>query len=299
MKYFFAFSLLLTYFIGSCQSHADCNTGYLICDNSSVLIDLDTFDSGVIPNELAGLQDACLNDEFASTWFRWQCKSAGSLSFTITPSDYIPGQRSTDLDFLVFELPLGIDNCTDKQVIRCMASGQTQGCPFDQWGQCNGPTGLSDFSVDVVEEPGCSVCTGGDDDNFLAALNLEVGKAYALVVMNFSSNNESFRIDWEGTATLTDFGIDCEQSNISTTKDRARTNFSFVAYPNPAINTISFKAEKLSRKVKVKVYNSQGTKVTTFKIREEATVDISTLPTGLYYYSAPLDERINGRFVKL
>src|SRR5690606_21240626 len=136
----------------------------------------------------------------------------GTLSFTLTPN-----KPSDDLDFAVFELPGGPDDCNNKVMLRCMASGENVGEPFENSEPCTGPTGLSLTSTDLEEFPGCQP----GNDNFVAALNMEAGKTYALIVNNFSNSGSGFSITWGGTGTfkgpLADFeiepseGVACEE----------------------------------------------------------------------------------------
>ncbi len=153
----------------------DCVTRAFLCDKSSFTIPSIT-GVGSNPNEFGN--NACLGPETNSTWFAWTCGEAGSLTFTIVPTN-----ATDDIDFIIYELPNGLNDCSVKNEIRCMASS------------CIGPTGLNTSSNDNNEAPGC----GGGDDNFIAALNMQVGVSYALAINNFSSTGNGFSIDWGGT----------------------------------------------------------------------------------------------------
>ncbi len=89
-----------------------------------------------------------------------------------------------------------------------MASGENVGQPFSTWEPCTGATGLSIGASDTEEIPGCQA----GDDNFVSAINMEAGKAYALVVNNFSNTGNGFSIDFGGSGTFlgpsADFIID-------------------------------------------------------------------------------------------
>ena len=101
-----------------------------------------------------------------------------------------------------------------------MASGENVGDPFSVWEPCTGPTGLSLWSVDIEEIPGCQP----GNDNFVAAIDMESGKSYALIVNNFSNTGSGFSISWGGTGTflgpLAQFSIDpsggvsCEENLV-------------------------------------------------------------------------------------
>ncbi len=195
------FKLCINDFIAPPSPEADCISSVVLCDKTPFVVEnLST--SGNDPNELSDFADQCLSSEFRSSWYTWTCKDAGSLTFTLTPNDYIPGIESDDLDFAVFELPGGLDDCDNKVMIRCMASGANGfggvTAPFEEWQICNGPTGLMIGDGDLREEPGCQ----DGNNNFVEALQMEEGKSYALVVMNFSRGALGFDIEFGGTGTF-------------------------------------------------------------------------------------------------
>ena len=175
---------------------SDCPTGVVLCDKSSFFVP-NIQGAGNIANEV---QTSCLTAENNSTWYKWVAGSSGSLTFSIIPNN--PGD---DLDFAVFELPNGLDDCSNMLELRCMASGANGvgligpfvAAPFDQWDQCVGPTGLRIGDAQVTETAGCNEAT---DDNFVSAIEMEEGKAYALVVLNFSASGHGFSLEFGGTA---------------------------------------------------------------------------------------------------
>ncbi|MDF1864832.1 MAG: gliding motility-associated C-terminal domain-containing protein [Saprospiraceae bacterium] len=169
---------------------SDCNTGVVLCDKSPFTVE-SISGTGSNTNEIAN--SSCIQTEHGSAWYKWTCDVAGTLSFTLTPNN-----PSDDLDFVVFELPSGIDNCDDKIEIRCMASGEQVGAPLSVWEPCTGATGLSLGSSDTAEFPGCQA----GDDNFVAAIDMEVGKSYALIVDNFSNTGSGFAVEFGGTGTF-------------------------------------------------------------------------------------------------
>ncbi len=207
------FKLCINDYIAPPSPESDCNRAVVLCDKSGFSVQ-NLNSQGLDETELDQFQNHCLSSEFASAWYKWTCKDPGSLTFTLTPNNFIPGTESDDLDFAIFELPDGLDDCDNKEIIRCMASGQQGGCDFAIWGICNGLTGLSLASSDIEEDPGCYVnngCVGintgqGDppqfDDNFISAIQMQAGKSYALVVMNFSRSGLGFGIEFGGTGTF-------------------------------------------------------------------------------------------------
>ncbi len=197
-----SFQLCINDFIAPPSPESDCSEAVVLCDKSSFQVE-SINSNGNDPNELDGFPGACLDVELVSAWYKWTCETPGSLTFTLTPNNFEAGTESDDIDFAVFELPGGLDDCDSKELVRCMASGETNGCdPNIWWPNCNGPTGLGDGAGDTEEFPGCNRCQGGDDDNFIAPLIMEANKSYALVVMNFTNSGKGFKIDFGGTGTF-------------------------------------------------------------------------------------------------
>ncbi len=197
-----SFRLCISSFNDVPDPNSDCPTGVVLCDKSAFVVDA-LSGTGEIQDEANG---SCLgspgeNSERSSTWYKWVAGSDGTLSFVLTPNN-----PSDDLDFAVYELPNGLSDCTDKILLRCMASGEQGGCPTSVWEPCTGPTGLSLSSSDLIELPGCNVnhpCvelpTGQDDDNFIAGIDMEAGNAYALLVNNYTRSGDGFSISFGGT----------------------------------------------------------------------------------------------------
>lgn len=180
----------------------DCPDAVVLCDQSSFNVGAVT-GPGSDPNEL---NDAdcfgAIGGEFNSSWFVFTIQDAGLLEFTLTPNNL-----ADDLDFVLYRLPNGIGNCNGKIVERCMAAGD-----FDPNSPCMGATGLSVFSTDTEQDPGC---LDPGDDNFLAALNAQAGVTYALVVNNFTSSGNGFQVNWGGTATFVGPEIAFTDSSLS------------------------------------------------------------------------------------
>ena len=190
---------------------ADCEKAVILCNTDPFSVEsLNT--EGDDLDEFDGFEGRCLDREFNSSWYKWTCDDSGTLTFTITPNNFSDSAlESDDIDFAVFELINGIDDCTGKEMIRCMASG---GCSnnFMDYLSCTGPTGLSAQSTDVEEFPGCfgSSCGAGSnpgvppepDDNFISGIDMVSGRSYALVVMNFTASGQGFGIEFDGTGTF-------------------------------------------------------------------------------------------------
>ena len=210
------------------EPQSDCVDGVVLCDKSPFTVaslqgagnDTDEIEDG---NCLFGLDPFSSGPaETGSVWYRWTCDEPGSLGFVLTPNNPVD-----DLDFAVYELPGGIDDCAGKRLLRCMASGEFIGAPFDDWIRCNGPTGLRDGDGDREEEAGCR----RTDNNFAESIQMEAGRSYALIVNNFSNTGNGFGIEWTGTGTFLgpkpDFAFDpatgnqCDAAELITFTDRS------------------------------------------------------------------------------
>ncbi len=182
--------------------NSDCEEGVILCSKESFFVE---HLSGAGNNQ-SELDASCMMEEFASVWYRWTCDISGTLTFTLTPNNAGVSQITDDLDFTIFELPDGIDDCINKVEVRCMASGANGTViggvfvpnPIGQWAGCNGVTGLRSGETDVVEFAGCAP----GDDNFVSAVNMVSGESYALIVNNFSQSGFGFSIEFGGTGTF-------------------------------------------------------------------------------------------------
>ena len=202
---------------------SDCGTSVVLCDKSTFFVE-NLNSTGQDNNELEA--GNCVNSEFASAWYTWTAESSGTLTFVLTPTSPDPNE---DLDFAIYRLPNGVGDCNNKELVRCMASGESQGNSSAANAPCLGPTGLRTGAVDIAEVGGCEL----GDDNFIAPLDMLAGETYVLIVNNFSQSttgsNFGFTIDFGGTGSFQgptpDFnivanqGFQCDQqisfSNLS------------------------------------------------------------------------------------
>ena len=171
------------------EPQSDCADGVLLCSKDPFTV-RQLAGSGDDGNEVAG---TCVEREFASVWYKWTCDEPGDLAFVLTPSSPVD-----DLDFVVYELPDGVDACATKRVLRCEAAGENVGAPLSDWERCSGATGLRAGEPDVSEDPGCRP----GNNNFVAAIEMVAGRSYALVVNNFSESGNGFSIEWSGAGTF-------------------------------------------------------------------------------------------------
>ena len=289
-----SFQLCLDQFKPVPSPEQDCDKAVVLCDKSSFVVEFlqgggDDIDEAAF---------SCLGtggpSESSSAWYKWTARTNGTLTFTLTPNN--DRDPEEDLDFAVYQLPNGLDDCDNKELLRCMASGETQGQTFEQNAPCFGPTGLNIESVDTVELPGCFF----GDDNFLAALDMVAGESYALIVNNFSRSGLGFTIDFGGSGEFLgpepDFGImaqqafECDKSiffddmSVSATDQIISYNWNFGEGANPLFAAGNERHEVVyesfgEKLVALTVETSQGCQVT--KILElnidPCCDDISTL----------------------
>lgn len=209
---FFSIILLLGAAVAAfSQNHTDCATSIFLCEKTGFTI---ASSGGIGISD--GIESTCLNDEFASTWFRWKVAQPGNLIFLLTPN-----HASDDLDFAVFKLN-STGDCDSKTLVRCMAAGETVGDPTGSL-PCLGSTGLALGETDIEEASGCS----NGNNNFLAPLSCLAGEEYVLLVNNFSQSNGGFTLTLGGDA-----GLSCDSTSTAATEEVAARLP--LIYPNPA-----------------------------------------------------------------
>ncbi|MCH2043072.1 MAG: gliding motility-associated C-terminal domain-containing protein [Saprospiraceae bacterium] len=183
------FQLCVNSYNAPAEPGSDCVSASILCDKSPFVVQSVT-SAGSNPDEASG---SCLggfgtNSESNSTWFKWTCDQPGTLTFTLTPNN-----APDDLDFVVYELPGGLNDCSGKNQLRCMAAGD-----WNYPSPCMGPTGLNMSSTDISEQAGCL----GGNDSYVKYIDMVSGKSYALLVNNFSETGNGFAIEFGGTGTF-------------------------------------------------------------------------------------------------
>jgi gliding motility-associated-like protein len=307
------FKLCVDDFIPVPTPEADCRDGVILCDKSSFKVESLTGD-GNVRNEIES--GNCMEQEFQSAWYKWTCDQSGTLTFTLTPNDFVSlNVESDDLDFSLYELPNGINDCSGKRLVKCMAAGAntTNGAvnPLSNWIQCNGPTGLRDNENGETESPGCL----GGNNNFLSPLNMVSGRSYVLVVNNYSRSGLGFAIDFGGTGTFLgpkpDFEInanqafECDKSVLFTNKSSSEADpiksytwsFGDRAVPGNATgigpNTVTY--QSFGTKIAaLTVESNRGCTVTKIKeffvepcCKDTSTLDLEGLVTDLRCFNTP------------
>jgi hypothetical protein len=194
------FGLCVDTFVPVRAPESDCSKAVVLCDKSSFVVN-QLEGNGANKQELPG--DICIGGEFASAWYKWTCDKAGRLTFTLTPNNNFANQITDDIDFALFELPGGLNDCANKRLLRCEGAGANTDrfgnvLPLSQWASCNGPTGLREGERDIAEPGGCI----GINNNFVAPIDMEAGKSYVLIINNFSRSGLGFGIQFGGSGTF-------------------------------------------------------------------------------------------------
>lgn len=165
---------------------SDCPIASILCNKETFLVQSVTGPGqDRTEADAAGCFGGFTPVESNSTWFVWTAANNGDLTFTLTPT-----VQDDDLDFVLFELPNGPNDCSEKRVIRCMASGDSS---FPS--RCMGPTGLRNGETDDSEAAGCF---DPRQNNFIAPLIMEEGRSYALMINNFTSTGSGFIMEFGG-----------------------------------------------------------------------------------------------------
>jgi gliding motility-associated-like protein len=190
------FQLCINNFNPPAKAEQDCIDATVLCDKSSFVVQKLT--GGGLNSDEAS--NSCLGDnitqtsESSSVWYTWTAANDGTLTFTLTPLN-----PSDDIDFAVYELPNGIHNsCDNKIVLRCNATAPP----------CAGPTGLDTLDKDITEDLNCN----SGENGYCKYIDMMQGKAYAMVINNFSNTGIGFSVKWGGTgqfaSPIANFGID-------------------------------------------------------------------------------------------
>jgi gliding motility-associated-like protein len=190
---------------------ADCDGAVKLCDKTDVKV-AGLSGGGKNTNEPEGtscFEDSnnATDDESNSSWYKWTCAQAGTLTFDIIPND--PGN---DLDFILYELSgTSINPCGTRTILRCTATG----CPVT-----NGVVGLNMTATDVSEswtdmsDP--NACTSTALNGYLRYVNMVVGKTYVLMINNFTSS-AGFTIKFGGTGIFSGPKADIVATGTPTT----------------------------------------------------------------------------------
>ncbi|WP_322973917.1 PKD domain-containing protein [Pedobacter sandarakinus] len=163
----------------------DCGTVSILCSKET-FTQLNVSGTGTNRNESAG---TCLGTESNSAWYMFRASKAGSFTFVITPT-----VTTNDIDWVFYDLGVNGDcsNVNASTAIRC-ASGSGVTCSPSYY-----KTGLSLTETDLSEASGCPAGQNG----FVKYVDLIADHTYAILIDNFSSGNNGFTIEFDGTADL-------------------------------------------------------------------------------------------------
>jgi gliding motility-associated-like protein len=189
------FKLCVNSYTSSGSPSGDCQSAVILCDDRPFTVS-SVRDRGAV---LDNINDAFCTDnlggrapviEEQSTWYKWTIQTAGSLTFTITPSN-----PSDDLDWVLYELT-ALNNCSNKKMLRYSIVGENVGEPTNRWIACTGATGLREGETDEIENCGCN----NGANSFVKPAIMEVGKSYALVIINYSQTGFGYELKFGGTS---------------------------------------------------------------------------------------------------
>jgi hypothetical protein len=277
MRYF---SILLCHLLYSipafAQNHADCASALEICDKQPIVLPL-IYGDGNVVNEMA--DSPCLlgfDTEANSAWIRWKVAQNGSLWFVIFPLN-----PADDIDFVLYRLPSGA--CTQKTWLRCMAAGD-----FSILSPCMGPTGLLPGEIDTTSPAGCVPGM----NNFLAPMEVVAGEEYVLGINNFSSSEDTVRVEFCGSALL---GCETSTCTVLDTDNPNATNEMNIAaiLPNPANAADGARIHinsKRAQDVEYSILSMSGQLLSTdlYRLSSGANtipLEFHNLPTGVYIVS--------------
>lgn len=174
------FEMCIDNYFPPTEPGSDLEIASVLCDKSRFVIQ-QVIGTGNDNDEARGtcldIPGGGVSSEQSSTWFTWIAANDGTLAFTLDPIN-----PTDDIDFVVYELPNGLNNTDGKIALRCMATA------------CLGPTGLSLDSTDDSEDLGCDA----GEDGFVRALDMEEGKAYGVLINNFSQSGNGFALEFGG-----------------------------------------------------------------------------------------------------
>ena len=189
----------------------DYDSASLLCNKES-FTELQIKGAGANNHEAAG---TCLRTESNTAWYSWTAANDGSLTFSITPSSSMD-----DIDWVLFDLGPATTPLlpSASNAIRC-ASGSGINCIPSYF-----VTGINESSLDLTEQ---SNCISGQD-GFVKSVDMISGHQYALLIDNFTSDNNGFTLSFGGTgqfvgpktSVVMDIQNACTSSQVFTFSDQ-------------------------------------------------------------------------------
>lgn len=255
------------------QDYKDCDTAFPLCGTSPFHLST----PAGIGEEEGDMDNTCLNNEYNSIWVKWTIQQGGLLTFELKPDSIYQ-----DLDFYVFQFNTS-NTCEDKELIRCMSSGENVGAPLEEWEVCIGATGLLVGETDTEEGAGCAE----GNNNYLAPIEALSGDQYLLLINNFPLEEAGFELSFGGTAIL-----DCI---VVPVKDlHADNKPNFVIRPSISNGLINLKVNEVLLGAQLSIHQLNGLQVFTADNIEftEHAIDLSKYANGIYIASIRQGHRL-------
>ncbi|SDC60898.1 PKD domain-containing protein [Pedobacter soli] len=177
------FKLCIDNYFPPIKPGQDCGTFSVLCTKET-FTQLNVSGTGANNHESAG---TCLGTESNSAWYMFKAAKPGDFTFVITPT-----VTTNDIDWIFYDLGVNGDcsKISAATAIRC-ASGSGVTCSPSYY-----KTGLSMTETDLTESSGCPPGQNG----FVKYVELEQDHVYAILIDNFSSGNNGFTLEFDGTA---------------------------------------------------------------------------------------------------
>ncbi len=262
-------------------NYTDCDEAFAPCGESPFFIGgADGLSIG-LPD--AGVDASCVMQEYEPVWIEWNVNSGGLLTFVLTPQN-----DEQDLDFLVYKFNTD-NNCDDKELIRCMATGAGMEPTPDEIERCGGATGLMLGETDVEEMLACSA----GDNNFLAPLETNSGDRYVMLVNDFGGSDLGFTLDFGGTSEL-----DCITMTTVPTIDLENNESSlFHVFPSISQGLFSLEIDEKLLDSELYIYNTLGCEVysnPSIKNKQQQ-INLTNMPNGVYMVVVKKDNHISSK----
>lgn len=183
----------------------DCPLSQELCNATTISVPNINLGPGAIFSTSNGNAEnlslvSCLaSDEHASQWYQFTCGAAGTLEFSIDPTNWTSPGTGDDYDWALWDITTN----------GCNIGGTGNTALACNYSACRGATGLSSTYMGLTpntdfqsNDPiGPANCTGRPQWT-TTVVNLQVGRTYALIVDNYSTNTGGFTLDFGGTAVL-------------------------------------------------------------------------------------------------
>jgi hypothetical protein len=169
----------------------DCTGSIPVCSDQSINNNASSF--GCSQDLDSGNRGCLSSNERQGSWYTFTPSASGTLEFTITPNGNV------DYDFSIWG-PMSVFTCPPSGTpVRCSYASPTNS--GSNTGAGTYLTGLAAGNSDTSEP-----AYNGQVNGFVAPMDVITGEVYVLYVDNFSTNGQSFALDW----TLTNgCSLDC------------------------------------------------------------------------------------------